>query len=160
VVLTHDEPETLPWRDHLRNARQLVAHVEAMGPLCIHADDIQNGADALTCPVLRQAVVDAIITNPPYTWAILKGMLDLFPSLAPTWLLLEARFAFVGQSRPYMRICSDVVPIGQIRWFEGTKHKSRDHYAWYRFDAAHQGITTFHPLQPRTRTTAPDAKAA
>jgi hypothetical protein len=158
----HDEyitpiEATLPLRPFLReirtfaepccNQRQLVGHLEPVGPICIHSDDIQHGTDALVDPILAQLIVDAIITNPPYTWSVLKAMLVLFPKIAPTWLLLEADFKYRAQSAPFMRFCSDVVPIGQIRWFPGTKHKSFKHYAWYRFDARHNGATIFHPRQ-------------
>lgn len=160
---------TLPLRPFLGNIRtfaepccanrQLVAHIEEAGPLCIHSGDIQEGIDALKDPVLRQLIVDAIITNPPYTWDVLEPMLDLFPSIAPTWLLLEADFMHRPQrSGRHMPICSDVVSIGQVRWFDETKHKSTSHYAWYRFDAAHYGPTVFHPRQ--LRPTRLDAVAA
>ncbi|WP_159953166.1 hypothetical protein [Rhizobium sp. 18065] len=158
----HDEYNTplepaLPLRAFLSGVRtfaepccsngQLVEHVESFGPLCIHSDDIRYGTDALTDPVLRALIVDAIITNPPYTWSILKQMLGLFPTIAPTWMLLEADFKYLEHAMPYMPMCSDVVPIGQIRWFADTKHKSFKRYAWYRFDVRNTQLTIFHPRQ-------------
>jgi hypothetical protein len=132
---------------------QLIRLIEQTGPLCIHSSDIQSGIDALTDPVLRRLIVDAIITNPPFTWAILKPMLDLFPAIAPTWLLLEATFAFQEQGQPFMTICTDIVPIGQIRWFPGSKHKSFVRYAWYRFDGQHDGTPPyFHRLEKLRKT--------
>lgn len=149
---------TLPLRPFLQGIRtfaepccadrQLVSHIETAGPLCIHSGDIQEGVDALKDPVLRQLIVDAIITNPPYSWDLLEPMLDLFPTIAPTWLLLEADFLHRPQrSGRHMPICSDVVSIGQVKWFADSKHKSTSHYAWYRFDANHTGGILFHPRQ-------------
>ena len=140
---------------------RLIRHVESFGPLCIHSGDIQDGVDALTDPALRKLIVDVIITNPPYVWAVLKAMLELFPTIAPTWLLLEATFKHKVHAVPFMELCSDIVSVGQIRWFEGTKCSSFEHYAWYRFDAKHTGGTLFHPRQtfPAIRPERPAAAA-
>lgn len=131
----------------------LIRHIEGMGPLCIHSGDIQTGTDALTDPVLSALIVDAIITNPPYTWEILSKMLELFPTIAPTWLLLEADFKHNVRAAPFMAICSDVVSIGRIKWFAHTKKSGKTNYAWYRFDArvVRNTGTVFHPraLKPR-----------
>ncbi|MBO3760384.1 hypothetical protein [Ciceribacter sp. L1K22] len=138
---------------------RLIRHIEGYGPLCIHSGDIQTGTDALTCPVLEQLVVDAIITNPPYTWELLEPMIWRFSKIAPTWLLLEADFKHNERCAKLMRICSDVVSIGRVRWFDDTEHEGKVNYAWYRFDARHRGDIKFHPREklppmPRARPAA------
>lgn len=129
---------------------RLIRHIESFGPLCIHDGDIQTGTDALTDETLRNIIVDAIITNPPYTWQILKEMLELFPRIAPTWLLLEADFKHNARSAPFIPMCSDIVSIGRIKWFEDTEHEGKDNYAWYRFHVQHTRGPTFHPRQNLT----------
>jgi hypothetical protein len=123
---------------------ELVAHVESHGPLCIHSGDIAEGVDALNDPELEQLVVDRIITNPPYKWKLLKPLIQRFVTIAPTWLLLEDRFLFGERSGPFMRICTDVVTIGRVKWFPDTEHASRINYAWFLFDQAKCEPTRFH----------------
>ncbi|BCH56015.1 hypothetical protein RvVAR031_36250 [Agrobacterium vitis] len=130
---------------------QLIRHIEKHGPLCIHSGDIRTGTDALECPTLRSLVVDCIITNPPYTWSVLRRMLELFPTIAPTWLLLEATFPYTDQSAPYMRLCTDIVPAGSIKWFAGTKHASKERYAWFRFAQDAACAPSFHIKKPIPR---------
>ncbi|AAL49599.1 unknown [Sinorhizobium phage PBC5] len=126
---------------------RLIRWVESFGPLCIHSGDIQTGTDALTDPMLEQLIVDAIITNPPYTWDLLSAMIDRFMRIAPTWLLLEADFKYNLRTQGFMRHCSDVVPIGRVRWFSETTDESKVSYAWYRFHIQHTRGPIFHPLQ-------------
>jgi hypothetical protein len=39
-----------------------------------------------------------------------------------------------------MRCCSDIVTIGRVKWFEGSKHTGKDNHAWYRFDGRSQSL--------------------
>tara|TARA_R110002012_G_C11673164_1_gene613286 strand:+ start:2444 stop:3007 length:564 start_codon:yes stop_codon:yes gene_type:complete len=176
----HDEYLTplraaLPLKAHLTGVRtfmepcsgdgRLIRHIESFGPLCIYENDIQKGVDALTDTVLSRTIADAIITNPPYTWQILEQMIQLFPKIAPTWLLLEADFKHTVQAATYMEMCSDVVSIGRVRWFEDTDAEGKINYAWYRFHAQHTRGPVFHPRQsfppaPRVKKTKTAVEAA
>lgn len=126
---------------------RLVRWVESFGVPCIYSDDIENGTDAITDPELEARRPAAIITNPPYTWKLLKPMLKRFMGIAPTWLLLESDFMFNEQSIPFMKCCTDIVPIGRVKWIEGTKDESKDSFAWYRFDIQHSRGPVLHPRQ-------------
>ena len=170
----HDEYLTplraaIPLRPHLTGIRTfmepccadgtLIRHIESFGPLCIYHSDIQTGTDALTDVLLARTIADAIITNPPYTWQILEPMIVRFSQIAPTWLLLEADFKHTVQAAQYMAMCSDVVSVGRVRWFEDTKHEGKQNYAWYRFHSQHNRGPVFHPRQkiapmPRTKKVA------
>lgn len=131
--------------------RGLVQHIEGHGPLCIHADDLSHGTDALTDPVLKGLIVDRIITNPPYSWPVLKRMIPLFFSIAPTWLLLEERFKYNERCQRFMAHCSRIVAVGRVQWFPGTDHASRVNYEWYEFvPTARNAPPLFHP-NPLTR---------
>lgn len=143
---------------------RLIRHIESFGPLCIYENDIQKGVDALTDPVLPRIITDAIITNPPYSDHLLFPMIQRFAAIAPTWLLLEANFKYAHQAAPLIPMCTDIVPIGRIVWFEGTQ-EGKLNYAWYRFHAQHTRGPIFHPRQkfppePRTRKVKVAAEAA
>jgi len=75
-----------------------------------------------------------IITNPPYTWSILKPLMDKWISLRPTLLLLPADFMHNRRMKPYMDKCVWVQSIGRVKWIEGSKVSGVDNYAWYMFD--------------------------
>lgn len=132
----------------------LIRHLSYFGKSCIYHNDLDNGVDARTDPALE--AVDRIITNPPYKWSVLQPMIARFMRIAETWLLLETDFLFNGQSAPFLRHCSDVVPVGRVNWFPGTKFESRKHYAWFCFHIHHTAYPTMHPrvLVPRGITTA------
>jgi hypothetical protein len=142
---------------------RLIRHIESIGPLCVYSGDIQTGTDALTDVVLPRIIADAIITNPPYTWEILEPMIVRFGSIAPTWLLLEADFKHTINAAPYIPMCSDVVSIGRVRWFDDTPSEGKVNYAWYRFHAQHSRGPQFHPRQkfaPQPRAKKPAAPVA
>ncbi|UXS01121.1 hypothetical protein [Agrobacterium tumefaciens] len=126
---------------------RLIRWLESFDLSCVHSGDIQDGVDALTDPWLALAKADTIITNPPYTWEILEAMLVRFMKIAPTWLLLEADFAFNLQSAKFMPMCTDIVPIGRVRWFTETEHDSKDNFAWFRFHQQHRRGPVMHIMQ-------------
>ncbi len=126
---------------------RLIRWLESFDLSCVHSGDIQDGVDALTDPWLALAKADTIITNPPYTWEILEAMLVRFMKIAPTWLLLEADFAFNLQSAKFMPMCTDIVPIGRVRWFSETEHDSKDNFAWFRFHQQHRRGPVMHIMQ-------------
>lgn len=101
--------------------------------------------DALTLTHYDISEVDLLITNPPFEWETLQKMLELFPTLKPTWLLLPFSYACNKRMAPYMDICKKVVPIGRVKWFEDSKQTSTDDFAWFLFDISHVGDTRLYP---------------
>jgi hypothetical protein len=89
--------------------------------------------DALHLAPEHLAGAECIITNPPWSRNILHGMIDRFASLAPTWLLFDADWAFTKQSEPYMDRCQMIVAVGRVKWIEGSKNTGKDNCAWYNF---------------------------
>lgn len=75
---------------------------------------------------------DLIITNPPFSWELLKPLLDHLPTLKPTWLLLPANVMHNKRMGPYMRNCAYVISIGRLYWME-NKVRGVDDFAWFRF---------------------------
>jgi hypothetical protein len=121
---------------------------------CMAAYDIEpQRSDVLqkNCLFLTKAdIKDAgcFITNPPYEWKMLQPMLEYLPRLLPTWLLLPADMMHNKRMSPYVDICSDIVSVGRLWWFEneeGKKVKGVDNFCWYKFDFNYEGFTRFHP---------------
>jgi hypothetical protein len=120
----------------------LVRHLESFGLRCVYAGDIRSGQDALELD--HYGLIDSIITNPPYLRELMHRMILHFQQIAPTWLLLGADWASTKQAAPFLPACSDIVPIGRVRWFEGTEFASMENFAWYRFDGRHTSGPVFH----------------
>jgi hypothetical protein len=107
-----------------------------LGFHCVLGSDIKGGIDALLLIDFNGA--DAIITNPPWTRAVLHPMIEHFLAHAPvTWLLFDSDWAHNVQAAPYLRYCSDIVAVGRLKWFNGTAGK--DNASWYRFATDWQG---------------------
>jgi len=87
---------------------------------------------------------DLVVTNPPFKWDLLKPMLDLFPTLKPTWLLLPFGYAANKRMAPYMKICRKVQPIGRVKWIEDSAATSTDDFGWYLFDSNFVGTTKLY----------------
>lgn len=79
-----------------------------------------------------------IITNPPWSRTkasgyILHEMIVHFSNIAPTWLLFDASWANTKQAVPYMNRCTDILPIGRVKWFPNTDQAGKKDACWYRF---------------------------
>ena len=85
---------------------------------------------------------DIIITNPPFSWELLKPLLDHLPTLKPTWLLLPADVMHNKRMGPYMENCAWIVSVGRLYWLE-NKVKGVDNYAWFRFHQSWDDDTRF-----------------
>ena len=102
----------------------LVRHLEESGLRCVYSGDIRNGQDALERDDYGRA--DVIIKNPPWSRDLMHRLIVHFQSRGPTWLLLDADWAHTKQSAPFLTHCSDIVPVGRVKWIEGSKHSGKD----------------------------------
>lgn len=78
------------------------------------------------------------ITNPPWintssSEYMLNNIILNLAQHAPTWLLLNSTYAWNQKSRPYMNICTDVVPVGRLKWIEDSDSVGKEDCAWFRF---------------------------
>ena len=118
----------------------LVRHLEAVGLRCVYAGDIRTGQDALAFD--SYGVVDAIITNPPFKYPedpknstrllfdLIRHFLDLG---VPFWLLLPHDWSANKGSASYLRHCSDIVPVGRVKWIPDSEHNGGyENSCWYR----------------------------
>jgi hypothetical protein len=113
----------------------LVDHLSCYQFRCVHAGDILHGDDAFSHHDFPGA--DAIITNPPWTRALMHPLIVHFMAILPTWLLFDADWAHTKQAAPFLRHCSHIVSAGRIKWIPGSKHTGKDNAAWYRFERRH-----------------------
>jgi hypothetical protein len=120
----------------------LVRHLESFGLRCVYAGDISSGQDALALDHYGGA--DCIITNPPYTRPTMHALIEHFPRIAPTWLLLDYDWSATKQAAKYMPYCSDIVILRRLKWIEGSKNTGKDNHAWYRIDSSHSGGPVLH----------------
>ena len=109
------------------------------GVTCTGAYDIEPqgvGVVQRNCLTLDYYdVVDecrCFITNPPFTWDMLKPILDYLPIFKPTWLLLPADYMHNVRMGPYMKRCEKIVSVGRLYW-EPNKKKGVENFAWFKF---------------------------
>jgi hypothetical protein len=143
----------LPLIPHLSGVRRfaepccgdgrLVRHLESSGLVCVYSGDIATGQDALARNGYGSP--DKIITNPPFSYPLLHQLLTHFLSIAPTWLLLEMGFATNERDAALLATCTHAVPIGRIRWIEGTEHSSMENFGWFHFQQNHRDGPRLHP---------------
>jgi len=121
---------------------RLAVHIEDLipGSLCIYALDIEPQADwvlqgnALAMTGESVDHCQMIITNPPFTWRLLKPMMDLWINLKPTLLLLPADMMHNQRFAPYLSKCVWVKSVGRVKWIEDNKVSGMDNFCWMLFD--------------------------
>jgi hypothetical protein len=146
----------LPLIPHLHSVRvfaepccgegDLIKHLESFGLRCGYRGDIATGQDAFARNDYGD--IDAIITNPPWGHhrdrTPLHALIRHFQAIAPTWLLFQADWAHTLQAASYLEHCSDIVPVGRVKWIAGSKSNGMENAAWYRFDVRHRGGPVHH----------------
>lgn len=96
--------------------------------------------------------VDLFVTNPPYLnnkqsgYQLNKIILQL-SSILPTWLLLNGNYVFNKKSAECMRFCTDVLPIGRVKWIEDSAMSGKEDSIWALFDSRRKEtqLTYLHP---------------
>lgn len=118
--------------------------------------------NALTLTERECMGVDMFITNPPWDRKLLHQLIRHLASLRPTWLLFDASWVFTKQAAPFSRLLTDVVAVGRLKWFEGSKYDPPDDCAWYRFCEAEADDTPprFHMAVKAERQPSPQAELA
>lgn len=128
----------------------LIHHLEeAFDATCFFSIDLepqedwilQGDANNLNAESLEYC--DWIITNPPFTWSVLRPLMDKWISLKPTLLLLPADFMHNQRFQPYLTYCTAIISIGRVKWIEDSKMSGMENYAWYMFDKNNTQNTIF-----------------
>jgi hypothetical protein len=120
----------------------LIRHLESFDLRCVWQGDIRTGQNAFDFDHYGGA--DAIITNPPFLRSVLNRMIPHFSRIAPTWTLLAIDWASTYDAAPILPSCSDIIPIGRVKWIEDTEHASMENFGWLRFDVNHVSGPVFH----------------
>jgi hypothetical protein len=112
----------------------LAAHLMRAGHRLVGAHDLPDDARIHRYDINAEAV---FITNPP-GWGkpeVLHPLIENLSDQAPTWLLMPGDWLFNLSSAPLVNLrLRKVVPVGRVRWFEGSPHTSKDNAAWLLFD--------------------------
>ena len=90
---------------------------------------------------------EMFITNFPWERSWLHPLIDHLAQIAPVWSLHDSSWCYTKQAARFARICTDVVAVGRLKWFEGSRYDPPDDCSWYRFDAragVERSPTRFH----------------
>jgi hypothetical protein len=106
--------------------------------------------------IAKHTGADVFITNPPFLNDLpskrqLNRMIALLASVKPTYLLLPADYTFNIMSADCLRYCTTIVPIGRVKWIEGSKFSSADNFAWFEFDRIAPNETGGPTVLPRQK---------
>lgn len=134
-------------------AGDLIDGLKATGLECVAAFDIEPERDDIVrADALDLGFADRmIITNPPWTRAILHSMIKHFAATArESWLLFDADWMHTKQATRFEPILTDIVSVGRLKWFREDDprqkgHDPVDNCAWYRFANDKFGATRFWP---------------
>lgn len=151
-VLKGHLPDAFTFCEPCAGNGALVEHLEGLfsGALCVLPMDVEpqvewiveGDANSLSSQDLEHSQL--IITNPPFTWSVLKPLMDKWISLRPTVLLLPADFLHNQRFAPYLKYCTKIVSIGRVKWIEDSKTAGVDNYVWAFFDQSNQAPTNFY----------------
>jgi hypothetical protein len=126
---------------------RLIRHLEAAGHVCVDAGDIHPLAPGIRqCDARDFVCPDAAvyISNPPFAWPLVGGIIDHLMQHRPTWMLLEADWFHNARTARLVLRCSKIVSIGRLKWIEGSASAGKQNYVWANFDARLDGPTEFH----------------
>ena len=91
---------------------------------------------------------DAMITNPPWKEPMLSEIMEHQTNFVPGWFLIYSDWLFTKQSSKLMHErCTDIVPIGRVKWFPESKSVGYDNCCWVRMYLNKRQDVTFWPMQ-------------
>jgi hypothetical protein len=119
---------------------------------CVLAYDIEpqacmvDQADAFTIGAEDLIDVDLCISNPPWSKDIFHKALDHFVPFIDCWFLMSSSWKQNKGSAEYVsKWLTDIVPIGRMKWIEGSPHSSVDDCEWLKFSYWKNDAARFHP---------------
>lgn len=125
----------------------LIEHLEEKGFVCIARGDSDRGRDARDWSRNDFAGADAVITNPPWMSDIMMEIMWVQSGVVPAWFLIYSDWLFTKQSGHVLRDrCTDIVPIGRLKWIHGSKSVGFDNCCWVRMSKDKNGPVEFWPF--------------
>lgn len=91
--------------------------------------------NALQLTAADLGAATCFISNLPWQRSWLHPLIAHLAAIAPLWSLHDASWAYTKQAARLGALCTDVVAVGRLKWFKGSRHDPPDDCAWYRFDA-------------------------
>lgn len=111
----------------------LARHLEEFGLKCVDHGDIDSGRDARGWTRADFAQADAMITNTPWEHDLMSAIMELHSGFVPSWFLISMDWLATRQAALLVaERCTDVVPIGRLKWIPQSKHTGFDNCAWVR----------------------------
>ena len=89
-----------------------------------------------------------VVSNPPYS-RLIDVVDHLIDTASTAWLLIPADKLFNANFSRAVNHASRVVPIGRVRWIEGSKNTSYENFAWVRFKPRVTGGPQVFPRVPQ-----------
>ena len=142
-------PMALKFSEPCAGDGALIDALTSYGFSCVEAFDLEPKRDDILprdffdpsgCFISDNA--DFVITNPPWTRAIMHPMIDTYAAQKPTWLLFDADWMHTVQAAPYLKFCHKIVSVGRVSWMGNGVH-GKDNAAWYLFDKSRHVETQF-----------------
>lgn len=101
---------------------------------------------AFHLPKTQISNYDLMITNPPWTKDVFHRSLEHFVPLIDCWFLMSSNWKQNKGSAEYVnKWLTDIVPIGRMKWIEGSPHSSVDDCEWLKFSYWKNDAARFHP---------------
>lgn len=145
------------WRTGVRTFAEpccgegdLVEHLEGHGFQCVGSGDIRMGEelDARAWKHKDFNNADVSITNPPWDEPLMSQIMEHQSFYMPSWFLIYSDWLFTQQSSTLMHDrCTDIIPLGKVKWFAGTKSTGFENCCWVRMTANKTKDVTFWPME-------------
>jgi len=130
----------------------LIKHLESEGLHCVARGDIRDDPprDARGWVSKDFWSADASITNPPWEAKLMAEIMWHQSDFVPSWFLVYSDWLFTHQSAKLVGArCTDIVPIGRVKWFPESKSVGFDNCCWIRLQANDPQLTIFWPMVKR-----------
>jgi hypothetical protein len=130
-------------------AGDLIRHLEGAHLTCVASGDLNldNCIDARSWAPEDLNHADAVVTNPPWERYAMAGIMEHFSYFTAGWYLIYSDWLFTKQSAVLMRDrCTDVVPIGRIKWIPNSPSVGFDNCCWVRMSPYKQTETVLWPM--------------
>ena len=152
-LLPHLAPGTT-FAEPCAGVGQLMDILEGFGHKCTWATDIEpRRADigclnAMALPLIGRRNIHAqmIISNLPWTRAIMHPLIDRLSAMMPCFFLFDSDWHDTKQSRELIWRCSRIIPVGRVKWIPGSEHVGMDNVSWFEFLPGHTEGPRFIPI--------------
>lgn len=125
---------------------QLADELEKAGHICLAATDIEpRDSRVAQIDAFDLDVRDAtIITNPPFSVGLQLLRSWLTKGAKDVWLLIPLDWLANLNFTPFVPHLAEWIPIGRVKWIEGSQHLSKENFIWARFVSEVQAHQKMH----------------